>query len=184
VTISKANRDAARAKALTYLETRQRPLLVGYLTLLLGHPWRVDDVQALMDELKDAGHVRELSAEERRHFDVREGYLLGDRVAPKARPGVQFLDVRDCFERAPANRREVVIPVLPSLCGQPWGDAAAAYLFSIRPTWVEVIRPDGEPGSYLQTWQARVYLDENDRVKRIEQSVLIGDVGQEVGVPV
>lgn len=62
------------------------------------------------------------------------------------------------------------VRVLPDLEGEPWSPITAAFLRSLRPSSVRVIR-DGFVTSDARCWRVTVYLTPADVIERIEQEV-------------
>ncbi len=70
-----------------------------------------------------------------------------------------------------------VIPVLEFLNGRPWNNMALNIIESVRPTAIEVVKPNGAVTLDCYSWRVRVYLDEKQLIERIEQEVQCGCVG-------
>jgi hypothetical protein len=68
--------DKARVVLLSLFEKTTRPVLVGPACIALGPLWSLAETYALFESLVAEGRLRHLTDDERRRFDVSEGYLL------------------------------------------------------------------------------------------------------------
>lgn len=78
--------------------------------------------------------------------------------------GHQFVAARRCGY--------LNITVLPELTGCPWDEVAMGYVQGLRPSVLRVVK--GEETTDGCTWRVTVYLDEQDRIKKIHQEVVVG----------
>lgn len=63
------------------------------------------------------------------------------------------------------------VRVLPELVGKPWNDITKAYMRSLRPSRVRVVR-DGDPvTSDAVSWRVTVYLTTSGSIHHVEQEV-------------
>ena len=67
-----------------------------------------------------------------------------------------------------------VIKVLPFLNGRKIDKIVMGYLHAIRPSIIEVIPFKGGHHLNCHTWRVRVFLNEDETIKFIEQEVEIG----------
>ena len=52
-----------------------RPLLVGVAAVRLGSLWSLEETEELFQALMDEGKIRPINDQEKRRFDLREGYV-------------------------------------------------------------------------------------------------------------
>ena len=71
----KTPRRVAREKALWLFTRTERPVLVGQLCLLLPY-YSLDEAESILMDLMVEGKIRLLTDKEKKHFDVRHGFML------------------------------------------------------------------------------------------------------------
>lgn len=67
-----------------------------------------------------------------------------------------------------------VLRVLPNLTGRPWDDIALAYVHSLRPSSLRVIRSTEGTQLDARDWRVTVYLSADSTIKSIDQEVRVG----------
>lgn len=69
------DRDKAKRKVLDYAERKERPILVGEVSLLLGDLCRLKAAEALISELVREGELRPTTVFENQSYDIRLGFV-------------------------------------------------------------------------------------------------------------
>lgn len=80
----------------------------------------------------------------------------------------------------PQETSGTIITVLPFLTGRPFDQVAINYIYSLRPSAVEIITRGETMDS--KSWRVRVYIDsETNLIEKIRQEVIVGCVGFDHG---
>jgi hypothetical protein len=66
------------------------------------------------------------------------------------------------------------VDVLPLLTGKPWDEVALAFVHSLRPSCIRVIKHNHAETTDARTWRVTVYLDEKELIESISQEVQVG----------
>jgi hypothetical protein len=85
--------------------------------------------------------------------------------------GVLFTVPEATATKEPERIGYTVIRVLPELEGKLWGPVTRAYLRSLRPSSVRVVRPGQFETSDAKIWRVTVRLDADDRIALVDQEV-------------
>lgn len=92
----------------------------------------------------------------------------------------QYRDQQGAVYVPPAHRGHSIIDVLPQLWGLPLCDLTLAYVHACRPSLIRVVRDWETTDS--RPWRITIYVDNDDRVKKITQEVEVGyGCGSDVG---
>lgn len=76
------------------------------------------------------------------------------------------------FEYEPSNRIGYTsVEVLPHLKGHKWDEIALAYVHSLRPSYIRVIKAEETTDAHL--WRVTVYIDEDHIIEKITQEVAV-----------
>jgi hypothetical protein len=96
-------------------------------------------------------------------------------------------DVADMFRiEAPAfehvEQCYVVLPVLPFLVGKPWNNNALNYVYTLRPSLIQVVSSSSYCTCDYFPWRVWVFLEGDDRtIRKIEQEVIAAAYGIRYG---
>ncbi len=71
----------------------------------------------------------------------------------------------------------MVIPVLEFLNGKPWNDMSKSFVSALRPSVVRLCRESATCDAI--TWRVTVWINKDDKIKRIEQEVSYNVYGVE-----
>lgn len=69
------DRTKAKLKVLALAEKRERPILVGEVSLLLGEYCRLEDAERIVYELVAEGKLRPVTEAESKKYDVKWGFM-------------------------------------------------------------------------------------------------------------